>query len=117
MADIGEKRRLGPVDLRQRFRAPALLLIGLRIGKSCSDLAGNEIDEAEIGLVQAAKRIDSRDQEAGRSMLTLTRHRRYHGLAWRPRPRAGGQAIETLPQIVDHPYARLNQKLAAPRHW
>ena len=28
MADIGEKRRLGPVDFRQRFRAPALLLVG-----------------------------------------------------------------------------------------
>jgi len=112
MADIGEKCRLGPVDLRQRFRAPALLLIGPCISEPCSDLAGNEIDEAEIGPVQAAKRIDSRDQEAGRSVLPLPRHRRHHSLARRPRPRAGRQAIETLLQIVDRPYGRLNQKFA-----
>jgi hypothetical protein len=50
-------------------------------------------------------------------VLSLPRHRRHHSLARRSLPRADRQTIETLLQIVDRPYGRLNQKFAdRPRH-
>ena len=46
VADVGEERGLGAVDLGQRLGAPALLLVGLGVGDRRGDLAGDEVEEA-----------------------------------------------------------------------
>ena len=53
VADIGEERRLGAVDLRQRVGTPPLLVVGVDVGEARRDLAGHQIDEAAVGRRRA----------------------------------------------------------------
>ena len=43
VADVGEERRLGAIDLGERLGAAALLLVGAHVGEAGGDLAGEEL--------------------------------------------------------------------------
>ena len=101
MADIGEKRRLGPVDLRQGFRALALFLISLRIGEPGGNLARNEIDEADVCVVEPPVRVNPRHEKTGRTVLALLCHRRDDRFERRLRPRASWKPLEAMREAAD----------------
>ena len=91
---VREERRLRAIYLGQGIGAPPLPLVCVGVGKPGRDLAGDEINEAEIGFVQAPIWVDPGNQKAGRRVLTLARDRREHGIARRPIPRADRDPIE-----------------------
>ena len=80
VTDVGEEGGLGAVDLRQGFGAATLLLVRMGVGEAGGDLAGDEVDEAEPGVVRAAPGIDARHQKAGGRVLALPGDRRDHRL-------------------------------------
>ncbi len=102
MTDVREEGGLRAIDFRQRLGAPALLLIGVGVGETGGDLAGDEIDETEPGLIVAAVRIDAGDQEPGGFVLTLARDRRDHRLHGRLLPAAGWDFVEAAVEAGGH---------------
>ena len=46
VADVGEERRLGPVEFSQGLGAPTLLLIGLGVGDGSCESGGNQVVKA-----------------------------------------------------------------------
>jgi hypothetical protein len=61
VADVGEERGLGAVQLRQRLGAAARFGVGVGAGDAGGDLAGDEGEEPVVGGVERAKRIDRGD--------------------------------------------------------
>ena len=70
MADIGEERRLGTIELSQCLGAAALLLIRLRVGDGGCDLSRNEAQEAPVVVVEQAKAVEANDENARPSGFT-----------------------------------------------
>ena len=66
MADVAEECGLGAIDLGQRLRALALLLVRARAGQADGDLFGDPADEVTVGVVERAARMDAEHQEPGR---------------------------------------------------
>ncbi len=66
VADVGEERGLGLVELQQAFVAQALLFVGARVREARGDLAGDELDEAAVALVERAVAVQAGDEEAHR---------------------------------------------------
>ncbi len=108
VADIGEERRLGAVELGERFGALALLLIGRGIGDPRRDLSGHQIEESRIALIEPPIGIDPDDEESRRSILALAGNGHDGGFGRRPVPIADRQHVETRGQIGhnDGPAAR-----------
>jgi hypothetical protein len=52
MADIGEERRLDPVDLGERLGPLALLFVGARVGDGSRDLGGGELIKALVLFIE-----------------------------------------------------------------
>ena len=52
---LREERGLGAVELGQRFGAPALLLVGSRVGDAGGDLSGDELEEAAVAARRTAE--------------------------------------------------------------
>ena len=53
VAHVGEERGLGAVELGEGLGAAALVLVGARVGEAVADLAGGELEEAAVGVVEA----------------------------------------------------------------
>src|SRR5690349_15808728 len=64
VADVREKLRLRAVELRQRLRASSLALARAGVLETRFDLTGDEVDEAEVSLVELAIRVGSGNQES-----------------------------------------------------
>ena len=75
VADVGEERGLGAVDLGQRFGALALLLVGARVGDAGRDLSRQQAEEAAIVVVERPVRIQAGDKETGDAALACSRQR------------------------------------------
>ncbi len=67
MADIGEERGLGPVELGQGLGAPALFLVGVGAGNGGRDLARHEAEERAVIRVEQPVGIEAHDQDAAAS--------------------------------------------------
>ena len=90
MADVGKEGRLRPVELRQRLRAPAFLLIGLGVGDRRRDLAGGQTEEAPVVVVEQAERVQSDDKHACTACVSRRQNRNKRSLGRRMGPWAGG---------------------------
>ena len=91
VADIGEERGLGAVDLGERVGASAFLLVGLGIGNGCTDRSGDEIEKAGIFVVVEPVWIETGNEHAGASGVAAGSDRQHHGLLRRPVPGAARQ--------------------------
>ncbi|MFY9294069.1 MAG: hypothetical protein WAP03_25765 [Methylorubrum rhodinum] len=69
VADVGEERRLGLVELRQRLGPPAFLLqdAGVRDGRR--DMSGHEVEKTAVARVDDPPRTDPDDEEARRPLV------------------------------------------------
>ena len=96
MADVGEERGLGPIDLGERLGAAAFLFVGFGIGDRRGDLAGDQFHETGIVVVEQAKRVEAGDENAGASGFAARHDRQHDGAVRAPaaRPRS-----ERLPGI------------------
>ncbi len=89
MADVRKEGRLRTVELRQRLRAPPLLLIGLCVGDRRRDLAGGETEEAPIVVIEQAERVESDDKNACAASVSGRQNRNEGGLSRRMGPGSG----------------------------
>src|SRR5262249_8684499 len=80
VADVGEERSLGAVDLRQRFRTLAFFLIRASIGYRRRDLRRHQLQEATIQFVELQTRADTHYQETGELMRNVRADRYQDGL-------------------------------------
>src|SRR5690242_8798900 len=59
VADVGEKRGLCPIDLREGFGSLTLLLVCVGIGNSRRYLGGDQLEETTILFTQTQASADS----------------------------------------------------------
>ena len=52
VADVGEERGLGAVQLGQRLGPPPLLLVGAGVGDGGGDVAGQQVEEPPVVVVE-----------------------------------------------------------------
>src|SRR5262245_12194127 len=83
VAEVGKESGLGAIDLRQRFGAPLLILVGLGVADGGAELTGHQAKKAFVVVVRQAKRIEPRDQKSGPSCITYRRDRQDDGLVRR----------------------------------
>ena len=89
VADVGEERRLRPVDLSQRICPAPLLFVSVDVGQTRGDLSSKQTDEVVVIPVQFPERIEGNDQHACRRLAALPRNRVQQRLAWRLMPITG----------------------------
>ena len=100
MADVGEKRRLCPVNLRQGLGTLALLLVSACVGNGGGYASGEQIVERAIAFIQLQARTDTGHQDADWLLATWRNDRKRHGLLDRFRIRATRKMAESSLQIV-----------------
>ena len=64
--DVGEEGRLRPVELRQGLGPLLLLLVGPGVGDGGADLAGDQLEEPAVLLVEPQPRADAGHEESRR---------------------------------------------------
>ena len=90
MADVGEERRLGPVEFGQGLGTLLLGLVAACAAHACGDMPGHEFDEAAITVVESAMPVQRGYQEPEwRAALLQKRH--HERLRRRLAPGAGRQ--------------------------
>ena len=87
VADVGEEVGLGAIELGQGLSPPAFGLVAPGVHQTGGDLVGDQFDEASIGVVVPAVRIEADDQETGGRRASPARTSRTA----RPRPATGGR--------------------------
>ncbi len=102
VADVGEERRLGAIQLGQRLGALAFGLVSARVADRGDDLRGRQLEERAVSGVQAAVRADAADQHAVRLRLVGRRERQRDRLARRLRPSPVWQRAEAFDDAVEH---------------
>src|SRR5215470_1854612 len=100
VADVGKESGFGAVDLRQRFSAPLLILVGLGVADGGAELTSHQAEKASVVVVRQAKRIEPRDQKSGPSCFASRRDRQDNGLVrWVLPNRSRERRAEVLGQI------------------
>ncbi len=102
MADVGEKRGLGTVDFRERLGAPAFGLVAASIGYGGRYLAGHQLIEAAIQVIELQVRADAGHQNSGQLVRDVRPDRHDDRLSRRigPWPQWSSRA-EAVSEIVD----------------
>ena len=67
VADVGEEGGLGPVEFGQRLGPLPLLLVGPGVGDGGGDLAGQQVEEAPVAVVEHQPGADPGHDEPGES--------------------------------------------------
>src|SRR5215470_6592581 len=80
VADVGKESCLGAVDLRQRFSAPLLILVGLGVADGVVELTSDKAEKAFVVVVRQAKRVEPSEEKPGPSSFTSRRDRQDNGL-------------------------------------
>ena len=75
VADIGEERRLGAVDLGQRFGAPARVLAGANGVDGVADLLRQEHQEVLVARVELQHRAQAEEGDAVRDVAAAVSNR------------------------------------------
>src|SRR5215470_9686819 len=70
MADVAEERGLGAIQRGERFGAAALFVNRPRVGHAFCDLAGHEVQESSVVLVEFLMGIYACDQNTHSRLLT-----------------------------------------------
>ena len=76
VADVGEERRLGPVEFGQFLGALLLGLVAARAAHTRGDVPGHQLDEAAVAVVERTVAVQGGHQEAERRGALL--HQRHH---------------------------------------
>jgi hypothetical protein len=95
MADIGKECRLGAIDLGQRFRSPALLLICLGVADRRGYLTGHQPKKIAIVVIEQPVRVETNHQHAGATCFAALLHRQQRCLVWWHRPWAGREGCSS----------------------
>ncbi len=85
-AAVAEKRSLGAIELRQRLRALAFLLIRASASQSDRNLIGDLMDELAVRVVKGAAGMDSHDQESHHFAVFAQPNRHHARFFRRPTP-------------------------------
>ena len=101
MAGVGEERRFGAVKGGQGLGLPALFLIGPGVGESGDDLPDEQVQEAQVALVQRAVRVEPDDEHARRSGTTRPQDRQGQGALRRAIPGVPRQ-VPWKRSVLDH---------------
>ena len=102
VADVGEERGLGPVELGQLLCPPALRRVGAGAGDAGGQLGGDQPQERPVCLVERAIAVDSHDQESVRCRSgDLLGQRQHQRGGRRLLPASGGQRSELLLEVPD----------------
>ena len=102
VADVGEEVGLGPVELGERLGALPLEVEGAGVVDGAGELAGQQLEEVAVAVVERPVPVDAGDQEAVRRRLAALRQGQEDGAQRRLRPAAGGQVGEPALEVVDH---------------
>ena len=102
MADVAEERGLRAVELGECLRALSLLLVSAGVGHGGRDVAGHEIEEAPVVIVEGAPWADPEHQHPGGLLEARACDRNKHGLACRLIPRFPRETVEAGGEILDH---------------
>ena len=100
VTDVGKKSGFRTIEFCQGLRAALGLLVRLGVGESGRDLSCDQIDESQIGIVHAAKRIDPGDQKARRRLASLLSDRRDDGFTRRPVPGSHRQGVKAILEVA-----------------
>ncbi len=65
VADVGEERRLRPIDFSQSLGPPALFLAGTRVGHRCGDTGRQQVVKGTIGFIQRQPGTHAGHQDTG----------------------------------------------------
>ena len=101
VADVAEERRLGAVELGQRFRALALFVVGRGLCHGRPDLCGDQIEEVAVVVPEGLEAAGAGDHEA--HALPAAHQRKDHGAIRRgvvgqlPRRRGGQPFLDARP--------------------
>ena len=98
--DVREERRLGAIELGQRFRPAPLFLERLRVGQRRRDLGCDQPEERSIVLVERAHRAHRGNEDRARVFLARQQNGQHHGAVRRHLPCAGRQRAEPRPQLM-----------------
>ena len=109
MADVGEERGLGPVQLGQFLSPPLLGLVRARAVDQRRGLPGDQAHERLVVVVQAVARAGRQGQRPDRLRGRI--HRQHHALGWRLRPAPRGQRAHPAGQVVHQQRAGLAERL------
>ncbi len=107
VADVGEERRLGTIDLGQRLGAVSLLLVSARGGERGAELVRQQRQEIAIGLVERPIGIEPDDQVAGQRAAHPLRDRQDQAALGRFAPMAGRRLADPARQILEFDRAAL----------
>ena len=98
MADVGEERRLGPVEFGELFRSAQLGLVFHGTVHQRRGLLGHQAEERLVSLVQGPSGAGGQHDHAGRLVAGPFPQRQHHRLRGRCLPAAGRK----LPEPGDH---------------
>jgi hypothetical protein len=90
VAHVGEERGLRPVQLGQRLGPLALVVVRARVDDARGDVAGDQLAEAEVVVVQHPARADAEHGEARGAFMARAEERRDEGLAIGGSPQRDG---------------------------
>ncbi len=111
VADVGEEGGLGAVEFGQRLDPAALLLIGIGAGDRRRDLAGRQLQELPVRIVEQPVGAEAHDQEARPPGLARRRHGDHRRRRGRPVPDATRhRRAEHLGQ-VDEPWRLVRRQI------
>ena len=99
VADVTEECSLGAIDLRQRFRALALLFVCASASQADGDLFGDPMDEVTIGVVERTARMDAEHHEACRFAVLAQADRQDGRFLRRERPARNGERRCALSKV------------------
>ena len=101
MANVGEKRRLRSIYLRQCFGALPLLLISPGVGHLTSDGGGQQIKEGTIGFIQCQSWTDTGYKRTNWALTAGWRNRQSQSLFHRLGIFTTGELPESRLQVID----------------
>ena len=105
VADVGEKRRLGPVEFGEFFGALLLGPVAARAAHARGDVRRHQLDEAAVAVVEGTVPVERCHQEAERRGALL-QQRHHERLGGRPLPgprRANSNELSASSTSSDSP--------------
>ena len=113
VADVGEERGLGAVELGELLGTALLGLEVVRSRDARGDVARDQVDEPAVAVVERTVPVQAGDQEPVRcAARPLQRH--HQRLGGRSGPVAAGKTVEPFPVEVDHDGLAAHHRLHRP---
>ena len=94
VANVREKRGLGPINLGEGFGAPAFFLIGAGVGHGGCYRGGDQVVKSAVGFIERKPGTYTDNQNCHRACATRRRNRQRQRRRWGFRIRATRERAE-----------------------